>query len=142
MLFCCCYKSHILQEDYRKVQTEFRGDTNFFTSQHIKQCMKKVIAVNLHETVHVDETLTIRAFYAGHVLGAAMFQISVGSESVMYTGEYRAYFSKFMILRRFQHDTRSTSGCCTRSIRPTTRSAHIRKHLCDNDTRFKACTRT
>lgn len=75
-----------VQEDYRKVQTEFRGDTNFFTSQHIKQCMKKVIAVNLHETVYVDESLTIRAFYAGHVLGAAMFHVSVGSESILYTG--------------------------------------------------------
>lgn len=35
----------VLLEDYRKVQTEFRGDTNFFTSQHIKQCMKKVACV-------------------------------------------------------------------------------------------------
>lgn len=33
---------HRLQEDYRKVQTEFKGDKNFFTSQMIKNCMKKV----------------------------------------------------------------------------------------------------
>uniref|UniRef100_A0A914V6H5 Integrator complex subunit 11 n=1 Tax=Plectus sambesii TaxID=2011161 RepID=A0A914V6H5_9BILA len=78
----------VLLEDYRKVQTEFRGDTNFFTSQHIKQCMKKVIGVNLHETVDVDEELSIRAFYAGHVLGAAMFEVRVGSESILYTGDF------------------------------------------------------
>ncbi|VDM97005.1 unnamed protein product [Thelazia callipaeda] len=78
----------VLLEDYRKVQTEFKGDTNFFTSQMIKNCMKKVIAVNIHEKIDVDNELSIRAFYAGHVLGAAMFQIIVGSESVLYTGDF------------------------------------------------------
>ncbi|CAI4231936.1 unnamed protein product [Auanema sp. JU1783] len=78
----------VLLEDYRKVQTEFRGDTNFFTSAHIKSCMKKVIAVNLHETYEVDSELSIRAFYAGHVLGAAMFEVKVGTQSVLYTGDY------------------------------------------------------
>lgn len=35
--------------------------------------------------LQVDEELEIKAYYAGHVLGAAMFQIRVGSESVVYT---------------------------------------------------------
>ncbi|KAL3997799.1 Integrator complex subunit 11 [Acanthocheilonema viteae] len=78
----------VLLEDYRKVQTEFKGDKNFFTSQMIKNCMKKVIAINIHEKIDVDNELSIRAFYAGHVLGAAMFQIVVGSESVLYTGDF------------------------------------------------------
>ena len=30
-----------------------KGETNFFTSEMIKQCMKKVIAVNLHEVIKV-----------------------------------------------------------------------------------------
>lgn len=33
----------------------------------------------------VDEELEIKAYYAGHVLGAAMFQIKVGNQSVVYT---------------------------------------------------------
>lgn len=33
----------------------------------------------------VDEELEIKAYYAGHVLGAAMVQIKVGLESVVYT---------------------------------------------------------
>uniref|UniRef100_A0A4W4DVE5 Integrator complex subunit 11 n=1 Tax=Electrophorus electricus TaxID=8005 RepID=A0A4W4DVE5_ELEEL len=36
----------------------------------------------------VDDELEIKAYYAGHVLGAAMVQIKVGSESVVYTGDY------------------------------------------------------
>ena len=42
-----------IQEDMRKVAVERKGETNFFTSAHIKDCMKKVIAVTLHQTVQV-----------------------------------------------------------------------------------------
>ncbi|RUS28182.1 hypothetical protein BC938DRAFT_482200 [Jimgerdemannia flammicorona] len=78
----------ILLEDYRKISVERKGETNFFTSQMIKDCMKKVVAVNLHQTIHVDDDLEIKAYYAGHVLGAAMFYVRVGQESVVYTGDY------------------------------------------------------
>jgi len=39
--------------------------------------------VNLHEIINVDDKLSIQAFYAGHVLGAAMFLVKVGEESVV-----------------------------------------------------------
>uniref|UniRef100_W5M2E8 Integrator complex subunit 11 n=1 Tax=Lepisosteus oculatus TaxID=7918 RepID=W5M2E8_LEPOC len=78
----------ILLEDFRKITVDKKGETNFFTSQMIKDCMKKVVAINLHQTVQVDDELEIKAYYAGHVLGAAMVQIKVGSESVVYTGDY------------------------------------------------------
>ncbi|KAJ4443881.1 integrator complex subunit 11 [Periplaneta americana] len=78
----------ILLEDMRKVAVERKGESNFFTSQNIKDCMKKVVAVTLHQSVMVDPQLEIKAYYAGHVLGAAMFWIRVGSQSVVYTGDY------------------------------------------------------
>ncbi|MGH0130605.1 UNVERIFIED_CONTAM: hypothetical protein FKN15_005496 [Acipenser sinensis] len=43
----------ILLEDYRKITVDKKGETNFFTSQMIKDCMKKVVAVNLHQTVQI-----------------------------------------------------------------------------------------
>lgn len=36
---------------------------------------KKVVVVNLHQVV---SELELKAYYAGHVLGAAMFQVKVG----------------------------------------------------------------
>ncbi|KAA0706679.1 Integrator complex subunit 11 [Triplophysa tibetana] len=78
----------ILLEDFRKITVDKKGETNFFTAQMIKDCMKKVVPLNLHQTVQVDEELEIKAYYAGHVLGAAMVQIKVGLESVVYTGDY------------------------------------------------------
>lgn len=50
--------------------------------------MKKVVAVTLHQSVMVDSELEIKAYYAGHVLGAAMFWVRVGSQSIVYTGDY------------------------------------------------------
>lgn len=43
----------ILLEDYRKIAVDKKGEANFFTSQMIKDCMKKVVAVHLHQTVQV-----------------------------------------------------------------------------------------
>ncbi|XP_054153041.1 integrator complex subunit 11-like [Oppia nitens] len=78
----------ILLEDFRKISVDKKGETNFFTSQMIKDCMKKVVAVNLHEVIKVDDQLEIKCYYAGHVLGAAMFYVRVGQQSVVYTGDY------------------------------------------------------
>lgn len=78
----------ILLEDYRKITVEKKGDTNFFTSEMIKNCMKKVKTLNVHQTVKVFDDLEIRPYYAGHVLGAAMFYVKCGEESVVYTGDY------------------------------------------------------
>ena len=78
----------ILLEDYRKISVERKGEKNFFTSAMIKRCMSKVITVDLHQTVRVDDELEIKAYYAGHVLGAAMFRIKVGDQSLVYTGDY------------------------------------------------------
>ena len=67
----------ILLEDMRKVAVDKKGEQNFFTAGMIKDCMKKVVAVNLHQVVQVDSELEIKAYYAGHVLGAAMFQVII-----------------------------------------------------------------
>ncbi|PAA48410.1 hypothetical protein BOX15_Mlig027854g4, partial [Macrostomum lignano] len=82
----------ILLEDYRKVTMERKASgeqINFFTSEMINKCMAKVRPVSLHEEVHVDADLVIKPYYAGHVLGAAMFLVRVGdAQSVLYTGDY------------------------------------------------------
>lgn len=46
----------------RKVAVERKGETNFFTSAHIKDCMKKVIAVTLHQTVQVNDLKLLFVF--------------------------------------------------------------------------------
>ncbi|KAJ9135716.1 hypothetical protein P3X46_032868 [Hevea brasiliensis] len=78
----------LMLEDYRKVMVDRRGEEEQFTADHISACIKKVIAVDLKQTVQVDKDLQIRAYYAGHVLGAAMFYAKVGDSAMVYTGDY------------------------------------------------------
>ncbi|XP_031122846.1 cleavage and polyadenylation specificity factor subunit 3-II [Ipomoea triloba] len=78
----------LMLEDYRKVMVDKRGEAEQFTAEHIVECMKKVTAVDLKQTVQVDNDLQIRAYYAGHVLGAAMFYAKVGDAAMVYTGDY------------------------------------------------------
>lgn len=78
----------LMLEDYRKVMVDRRGEEEQFSSDHIVDCMKKVTAVDLKQIVQVDKDLQICAYYAGHVLGAAMFYAKVGDAAMVYTGDY------------------------------------------------------
>ncbi|KAM7270561.1 hypothetical protein ACFE04_029775 [Oxalis oulophora] len=78
----------LMLEDNRKIMSERSNDAEHFTKEHIASCMKKVIPVDLKQTVQVDEDLQIRGYYAGHVLGAAMFYAKVGDNAIVYTGDY------------------------------------------------------
>jgi len=53
-------------EDYRKVTIDQRGQEEQYSYEDILRCMKKVIALDLKQTVQVDKDLVIRAYYAGH----------------------------------------------------------------------------
>lgn len=74
----------ILLEDYRKITVDRKGETNFFTSQNIKDCMKKVITISLHQTIKVDDELEIKAYYAGHVLGKVFYLLTFFSNLFNY----------------------------------------------------------
>ena len=78
----------VLLEDFRKIALERKDRQMSFTSENIRDCMKKVTAINLLESVFLADDFEIKAYYAGHVLGAAMFYIRVGTESLVYTGDY------------------------------------------------------
>ena len=46
-------------EDYRKVMVDRKGEEEQFNFLQIQQCMKKVTAVDLKQTVPVDTDLQI-----------------------------------------------------------------------------------
>ncbi|KAL5703202.1 Cleavage and polyadenylation specificity factor subunit 3-II [Ranunculus cassubicifolius] len=78
----------LMLEDYRKVMVDRRGEEEQFTSEDITNCLKKVTAIDLKQTVKIDEDLEIRAYYAGHVIGAAMIYAKVKDSAIVYTGDY------------------------------------------------------
>ncbi|KAI5191262.1 integrator complex subunit 11 [Nematocida sp. AWRm77] len=82
----------IILQDYCKVykDREEHGKTQYATynEEDIHACMRKITPVSIFETVEIEKDFVITAYYAGHVLGAAMFHVRVGDESVIYTGDY------------------------------------------------------
>ena len=72
-----------------------KGEQGFFTSQMIKDSMSKVLTIEIGETRMFGE-IEVRPYYAGHVLGAAMFYVKVGNESVLYTGDYNTTADRHM----------------------------------------------
>ncbi|KAF1744373.1 hypothetical protein MXB_156, partial [Myxobolus squamalis] len=79
--------SRILIEDMRRILAEKKTDAGLFTPQMIKDCFDKVSEISLHEVVTLGD-IELKAYYAGHVLGAVMFYIRVGHHSVVYTGDF------------------------------------------------------
>jgi integrator complex subunit 11 len=79
----------ILLEDMRKIMTDKKDESGPFSSADIEACMAKVIPLSLHETFDVDGSIFIKPYYAGHVIGAAMFHIRIGNQSIVYTGDYK-----------------------------------------------------
>ena len=58
----------------------------------------------------MDEQLEIKAYYAGHVLGAAMFQIRVGSQSIVYTGDYNMTPDRHLVIFKVLFEMVKSSG--------------------------------
>ena len=82
-----------LMRDFVKVTTiadEFlvRDDTsNLFTDEDLINSFDKIETIDYHSTIEIAG-IKITAFHAGHVLGAAMFQIDIGGINILFTGDY------------------------------------------------------
>ncbi|KAF3340690.1 cleavage and polyadenylation specificity factor subunit 3-II [Carex littledalei] len=78
----------LMLKDYHKIMVDKRGLEEQYSCEHILQCMDKVIPIDIKQTIQVDKDLQIRAYYAGHVIGAAMIYAQAGEETMVYTGDY------------------------------------------------------
>ncbi|ORZ29825.1 beta-lactamase-like protein [Catenaria anguillulae PL171] len=93
----------ILLEDFAKIQAGRRGrgasatkedasagkkDPLMFGQEDIVSCLAKVTTIDVHQTIRLKHDLEVQAFYAGHVLGAVMFLVRSGPQSILYTGDY------------------------------------------------------
>ncbi|TPX36553.1 hypothetical protein SmJEL517_g01232 [Synchytrium microbalum] len=83
----------IMLEDARKVAVDRRGEVNYFSAENIRSCLSKVTTIEQDETIRLpgptaDSDIEITCYYAGHILGAAMFRIKYGMQSLVYTGDF------------------------------------------------------
>ncbi|KOG97965.1 cleavage polyadenylation factor subunit YSH1 [Saccharomyces eubayanus] len=62
-------------------------DEGLFSDEDLVESFDKIETVDYHSTVDVNG-IKFTAFHAGHVLGAAMFQIEIAGLRVLFTGDY------------------------------------------------------
>ncbi|AQZ16810.1 YSH1 (YLR277C) and SYC1 (YOR179C) [Zygosaccharomyces parabailii] len=62
-------------------------DDNLYTDEDLAESFDRIETVDYHSTVDVGG-IKFTAFHAGHVLGAAMFQIEIAGLRVLFTGDY------------------------------------------------------
>lgn len=78
----------ILLEDCQKILSMKNRDGQIYKHEDIKKCVDKITPINMNETIEIEKGFTITPYYAGHVIGAAMFYVQVGDQSVVYTGDF------------------------------------------------------
>lgn len=76
-----------LLSDFVRVSKNAPGEESLYTEEHINRTMGRIQVVDYHAEVNVNG-IKIRAFYAAHVLGGAMFLIEIAGIRVLYTGDY------------------------------------------------------
>ena len=63
------------------------GEESLYTDEDLVESFDKIETVDYHSTIEVNG-IKFTAFHAGHVLGAAMFQIEIAGLKILFTGDY------------------------------------------------------
>ena len=75
-------------EDFRKIMGEYRGEKSLLLPEQRTESVRRIQTIEVGETRVFNEKIKVTCFYAGHVLGAAMFHIDIDGYTVAYTGDY------------------------------------------------------
>lgn len=75
-------------EDFRRIISDLKGEKSLISNDDIQKCLKKISTIELFEEKLINNRIKLTCYYAGHVLGAAMFQVEVNGFIITYTGDY------------------------------------------------------
>lgn len=62
-------------------------DENLYSDEDLAESFDRIETVDFHSTVEVNG-IKFTAFHAGHVLGAAMYQLEIAGIRILFTGDY------------------------------------------------------
>uniref|UniRef100_A0A7R9Y201 Cleavage and polyadenylation specificity factor subunit 3 n=1 Tax=Prasinoderma coloniale TaxID=156133 RepID=A0A7R9Y201_9VIRI len=87
------FMTHPTKAVYRTLLADFvrvsKGSSGeqLYTERDLDASMERIEVVDFHQEIDVDG-IKFKPYMAGHVLGAAMFQVEIAGVSVLYTGDY------------------------------------------------------
>jgi len=74
-----------------------QGD-KLYSESDLDTCWQNIIAVDYHQDIVISGGLRFTPYHAGHVLGAAMFQIEIAGVNVLYTGDYSREEDRHLVM--------------------------------------------
>lgn len=87
----------IVLEDCKKIfESKSQMENQLYNTEQINNCLSKVVALNMEETYEIEQEFIIRPYYAGHVIGAAMFFVRYLDETVVYTGDFSTIPDRYL----------------------------------------------
>ncbi|KAH7649766.1 CPSF metallobeta-lactamase [Cryptosporidium bovis] len=100
------------------------SEYGFFSIGDVWSCMEKISTIQLHQTLEISG-IEITPYYAGHVLGASMFHVKVGDETIVYTGDYNMVRDRHLgpaVLPRLSPSLLLSESTYATYVRPSRRS--------------------
>ncbi|KAL3317877.1 Cleavage and polyadenylation specificity factor subunit 3 [Cichlidogyrus casuarinus] len=90
-----CFMTHATKAIYRYLLADFvristsnaTGEQSLYNDSDIIASLKNIDTIDFHQECEVNG-IKFTAYHAGHVLGAAMFQIEIAGVKVLYTGDF------------------------------------------------------
>lgn len=79
--------SNLILQDYINIQKVNLDKSLLYSTENINNCLNKVIPLNIKQTFNYHG-FQITPYNAGHIIGACMFHIKYGKESIFYTGDF------------------------------------------------------
>lgn len=76
-----------LLSDFVKVTSIGDEASHLYSDEDLTDSFDRIETVDYHSTVELDG-IKFTAYHAGHVLGAAMFFVEIGSLKILFTGDY------------------------------------------------------
>ena len=71
----------LLLSDYLRV-SNVEGENQLFTEEDLRRCVQKITCIRYH-VEHAHRGIRFRCFPAGHVLGAAMFDVNIAGQKIL-----------------------------------------------------------
>jgi len=77
----------LLLLDFIRVSSMGSREERLFDEKDLDNSMGKITDIDFHQTIR-HKGVKFRCLHAGHVLGAAMFEIEIADVRILYTGDY------------------------------------------------------
>ena len=70
------------------IMDDIHNGNNIFIPQDFEKCFSQCTTIVPNETIRITQNLSIRCSYAGHAIGAIMYEAYIDGKKIVYSGDF------------------------------------------------------